>query len=256
MRHGASERMNILKAGLAIVAAATIVISMPALAAGKVCDVKSYGAKGDGTTKDTRAIQAAIDDCAKTPSSTVTLSGGTFVSAPVVLKSNMTLNIDKGATLLGSPDHADYPAISEFRASGTQSLVRAANAENIAITGSGIIDGNGESWWTAARATKDHGVVGVDQFRPRLVRLAVVVPLVWVVLDEAGDVLSLARDGATVPPHKAEAVVEVGAERTEFEEQGIGWKRATAASGTFVYAPTDLAGTLLTPGAYSALGLV
>src|SRR5271156_1613102 len=169
MRHGASERMNILKAGLAIVAAATIVISMPALAAGKVCDVKSYGAKGDGTTKDTRAIQAAIDDCAKTPSSTVTLSGGTFVSAPVVLKSNMTLNIDKGATLLGSPDHADYPAISEFRAPGTQSLLRAANAENIAITGSGIIDGNGESWWTAARATKDHGVVGIDQFRPRLV---------------------------------------------------------------------------------------
>ncbi len=142
---------------------------MPALAAGKVCDVKSYGAKGDGTTKDTRAIQAAIDDCAKTASSTVTLSGGTFVSAPVVLKSNMTLNIDKGATLLGSPDHADYPAISEFRAPGTQSLVRAANAENIAITGSGTIDGNGESWWTAARATKDHGVVGVDQFRPRLV---------------------------------------------------------------------------------------
>jgi polygalacturonase len=161
--------MNILKAGLAIVAAATIVTSMPALAAGKVCDVKSYGAKGDGTTKDTRAIQAAIDDCAKTPSSTVTLSGGTFVSAPVVLKSNMTLNIDKGATLLGSPDHADYPAISEFKAPGTQSLLRAANSENIAITGAGTIDGNGESWWTAARATKDHGVVGVDQFRPRLV---------------------------------------------------------------------------------------
>jgi polygalacturonase len=161
--------MNSFKASLAVVAATTFVMSMPALAADKVCDVKSYGAKGDGTTKDTKAIRAAIDDCAKTSSSTVTLSGGTFVSAPVVLKSNMTLNIDKGATLLGSPDHADYPAISEFKAPGTQSLLRAANAENITITGSGTIDGNGESWWTAARATKDHGVVGVEQFRPRLV---------------------------------------------------------------------------------------
>ncbi len=95
-----------------------------------------------------------------------------------------------------------------------------------------------------------------SQFRPRLVRLAVVVPLAWVVLDETGDVLALARDGVTVPVHKAETVVEVGAERTEFEEQGIGWKRATAGSGTLVYTPTDLAGKLLTPSAYAALGLL
>jgi len=95
-----------------------------------------------------------------------------------------------------------------------------------------------------------------SQFRPRLVRLAVVVPMAWVLVDEVGDVLALARDGVTVPVHKAEAVVEVGAERTEFEEQGIGWKRATAGSGTFVYAPTDLSAKLLTPLAYSALGLL
>jgi polygalacturonase len=161
--------MNSLKAGLAVIAATTIVMSVPALAAGKVCDAKAYGAKGDGTTKDTKAIQAAIDDCAKTRSGTVTLSGGTFVSGPIVLKSNITLDIAKGATLFGSPDHADYPAISEFKAPGTQSLVRAANAENIAITGSGTIDGNGESWWAEARAHRGSGVVGEIQFRPRLV---------------------------------------------------------------------------------------
>ena len=162
--------MNSLKAGLAVIAAAiTIVMSVPALAAGKVCDVKAYGAKGDGTTKDTKAIQAAIDDCAKTRSGTVTLSGGTFVSGPIVLKSNITLDIAKGATLFGSPDHADYPAISEFKAPGTQSLLRAANAENIAITGAGTIDGNGESWWAEARAHRGSGVVGEIQFRPRLV---------------------------------------------------------------------------------------
>ena len=161
--------MNPFKAGLAVVAATTIVMSIPALAGGKVCDVKAYGAKGDGTTKDTKAIQAAIDDCAKTRSGTVTLSGGTFVSGPLVLKSNITLDIAKGATLFGSPDHADYPAINEFKAPGTQSLVRAANAENIAITGAGTIDGNGESWWAEARAHRGSGVVGEIQFRPRLV---------------------------------------------------------------------------------------
>jgi polygalacturonase len=151
------------------IAAALMALVLPAAAATKVCDARSYGAKADGTTKNTKAIQAAIDDCAKAGGGTVTLSGGTFLSGPVVLKSNITLSLAKDATLFGSPDHADYPAITEFRAPGTQSLVRAANAENIAITGEGTIDGNGESWWQQARATHNAGVVGEVQFRPRLV---------------------------------------------------------------------------------------
>jgi polygalacturonase len=141
--------------------------SMPATAA-KVCKVQTYGAKPDGTTKNTEAIQAAIDDCAKA-GGTVQLSGGVFLSGPIVLKSNTTLDLDKGTTLLGSPDHADYPDKTEFRAPGTQSLVSATNAQNIAITGSGTIDGNGESWWAEARATHNAGVVGAVKFRPRLV---------------------------------------------------------------------------------------
>jgi polygalacturonase len=151
------------------IAAALMALALPAAAATKVCDARTYGAKADGTTKDTKAIQAAIDDCAKAGGGTVTLSGGTFLSGPVVLKSNITLSLAKDATLFGSPNHADYPAITEFRAPGTQSLVRAANSENIAITGEGTIDGNGESWWQQARATHNAGVVGEVQFRPRLV---------------------------------------------------------------------------------------
>ena len=148
---------------------ALLATTLPAIAKTKTCDARAYGAKADGATKDTKAIQTAIDDCAKAGGGTVTLSGGTFLSGPIVLKSNVTLDLAKGTTLLGSPDHADYPAISEFRAPGTQSLVRAANAENIAIIGSGTIDGNGESWWKEARATRDSGIVGEVQFRPRLV---------------------------------------------------------------------------------------
>ncbi len=136
-----------MKIRLAAAAAIAVSITIPAMAAGKVCDAHTYGAKADGATKDTKAIQAAIDDCASAGGGTVKLAGGTFLSAPIVLKSNITLDLAKGTTLLGSPDHADYPAKTELRAPGTQSLVSATNAEKIAIIGGGTIDGNGESWW-------------------------------------------------------------------------------------------------------------
>jgi polygalacturonase len=119
--------------------------------------------------KDTAALQAAIDACAAKGGGTVHLRAGTYLSAPIVLKSNITFELDKSATLLGSPDHKDYPARIEFRAPGLQSLVSATNAENVAITGEGTIDGNGESWWQEARAQKNAGVLGSEHTRPRLV---------------------------------------------------------------------------------------
>jgi len=160
--------MSPLKIRLAA-AAMFVVITLPAVAGVKICDARTYGAKADGATRDTKAIQAAIDDCASAGGGTVKLAGGTFLSAPIVLKSNITLDIAKGATLLGSSDHADYPAKAELRAPGTQSLISATNASQIAIVGGGIIDGNGESWWAEARATRNSGVVGAVQFRPRLI---------------------------------------------------------------------------------------
>jgi polygalacturonase len=146
---------------------------MSALAAPSGCDPRAFGAKADGVTKDTAAIQAAIDSCARrgggTAPETVRLTPGTYLSAPIVLRSNITLELDKGATLLGSADHADYPAKTEFREPGLQSLVSATDASNVAITGEGTIDGNGESWWAIARAVKNAGVMGSDHPRPRLV---------------------------------------------------------------------------------------
>ncbi|HEY0263043.1 MAG TPA: glycoside hydrolase family 28 protein [Granulicella sp.] len=135
--------------------------------AARLCDVHAYGAKGDGVTKDTAAIQKAIDDCAAKGGGTVALAGGTFVAGPIVLRSHITLDIAKDATLLGSPDHADYPRKTEFRGPGYQALIGAVNAEDIAITGSGTIDGNGASWWEIARHTKDAGILGSENTRPR-----------------------------------------------------------------------------------------
>jgi hypothetical protein len=94
-----------------------------------------------------------------------------------------------------------------------------------------------------------------SQFRPKLVHLRVLVPLEWVLYDEPNDLLLIARDGTTPPVRLAEPVVEVGAERTEFQEQGIAWKRVGGPGGTLLYAPAELAESLLTPAAYASLGI-
>jgi polygalacturonase len=145
----------------------TGLMALPASA--RSCDPMSFGAKADGKTKDTKAIQAAIDDCAAKGGGTVTLAYGTYLSAPIVMKSNITLEVKHDATLLGSPDHADYPQTMVFRAPGMQSLITAANANDIVITGTGTIDGNGASWWRDAKGVKPSGIMGQIVFRPRLI---------------------------------------------------------------------------------------
>jgi len=155
---------------LFLLAAAAVFVALPAnaLDSSAVCNVHSYGAKGDGVTKDTAAIQKAIDACAL-KGGTVRLTAGTYLSAPIVLKSNITLQLDKGATLFGSADHAEYPPITMFHLPDLQPLVSAANASNVAITGEGIIDGNGTSWWEEARRVKNAGVLGAEHPRPKLI---------------------------------------------------------------------------------------
>ncbi len=154
---------------LLAIAAIFTAISANALDSSSGCNPRAYGARGNGVSKDTAAIQAAIDACERQGGGTVRLTAGTYLSAPIMLKSNITLLLDKGATLLGSADHADYPPKTEFREPGLQSLVSATNATNVAITGEGVIDGNGETWWQIARSIRNAGVMGSDHPRPRLV---------------------------------------------------------------------------------------
>jgi polygalacturonase len=111
------------------------------------CDVRQTGATGDGHTKDTAFIQKAIDRCADA-GDVVRFGPGTYVSGPLTLKNHTHLSLEKGATLLGSPDMAEYPLRTDapWR---RLSLLHADNAEDIAITGGGTIDGNGKVWWDA-----------------------------------------------------------------------------------------------------------
>ena len=94
-----------------------------------------------------------------------------------------------------------------------------------------------------------------SQFRPKLVHLKLVVPQAWLVYDEANDLLAVSRDGRTPPTRLTEPVVEVRAERSDFTEQGIEWRRASGPTGALVYAPAELAQLVCTPEGYSALGI-
>jgi hypothetical protein len=108
-------------------------------------DPRSFGAKGDGVNFDTEAIQKAIDACAGT-GGRVVLSSGTFLTKPLELRGGMSLVVDKGAVLLGSPDIADYPVRLPKHAGVPSALCRsllfATNADGLTITGGGAIDGN------------------------------------------------------------------------------------------------------------------
>ncbi|HET7178198.1 MAG TPA: glycoside hydrolase family 28 protein [Chryseosolibacter sp.] len=112
-------------------------------------NVKEFGARGDGKTLDTKAIQTAIDAAHKQNGGVVDVPAGTYLIGTLVLKGNVNLTLRPGAVLLGSPNYSDYSAIDQKFESRTRNLyakyfmIFAEDAKNISITGSGIIDGNG-----------------------------------------------------------------------------------------------------------------
>jgi hypothetical protein len=122
-------------------------------------DVRRFGAVGDGKTLCTAALQSAIDTCAHGGGGVVLLPAGQFLSGALSLRSNIELHLSAGATLLGSPSFDHYPPIPG-RADGIErtvysSLLTGQDLENVAITGQGVIDGQGPPWWQAHTTTRD-----------------------------------------------------------------------------------------------------
>ncbi len=112
---------------------------------GPIFDPRHFGAKGDGKALDSTAINAAIDACARAGGGVVYLSPGTYRSGTVTLKSNVTLYIEAGATILGSTDINDYTPQPEAGPTAQYHLIFAKDAENVTLCGPGRIDGQGSS---------------------------------------------------------------------------------------------------------------
>lgn len=109
-------------------------------------NVRDYGAKGDGATKDTLALQLTIERCAAFGGGEVVVPAGDYLTGALALRSNVVLRIEKDASLLGSPDMADYP-LAQVRWEGRWikgyiGFISAVDAENIGITGAGKITGS------------------------------------------------------------------------------------------------------------------
>lgn len=113
-----------------------------------------YGAVADGVTINTKAIDAAIEDCSRKGGGVVLVPPGLWATGPIVLRSGVNLHVDRAAILQFSSDKDLYPIVSGnwegHPAARCQSPISGAGLENIAITGGGIIDGNGDAWrWIA-----------------------------------------------------------------------------------------------------------
>ena len=126
----------------------------------RVYNIRDFGAKGDGTTLDTEALQKAIDACTRDHGGTVLVPAGTFVIGTTELKSNVTLHIAAGGKLLGSADGKQYHAVDAIPLHGDSTLedgnvalLFGVNADNITIEGAGTIDGQGAQFHSAVRGT-------------------------------------------------------------------------------------------------------
>ena len=112
--------------------------------------VDEFGAKADGVTLNTEAINAAIREVSEKGGGTVVVPAGIWLSGPIEILSNVNLHLERNALLYFTADHTQYPIVeTSFEGLETrrcQAPISARNAENIAVTGEGVIDGNGDTW--------------------------------------------------------------------------------------------------------------
>ena len=156
-------------------------------------------AAGDGVANSTKAIQQAIDNCAKSGGGIVTFKPGIYVSGALFLKSNVHLRVDTGVTLTGSQDDADYPSLWT-RVAGIEmkwpaALINVNEQRNVKISGGGTIDGNGKKWWdkywALRREYEPRGLRWASDYDAERVRLMVI----WKSSDVTIENLSLKRSG-------------------------------------------------------------
>ncbi|MEP6676874.1 MAG: glycoside hydrolase family 28 protein [Ferruginibacter sp.] len=144
----------IMMVAVAFAANAQSTRSLPAIETVKfkkdTFSIVKYGAVADGVTLNTKSINDAITACNKKGGGVVMIPEGMWLTGPVEIKSNVNLYLKAGSVLQFTDDKSQYNLyegnFEGLKAVRNQSPVSATNATNIAITGSGIIDGNGDAW--------------------------------------------------------------------------------------------------------------
>ncbi len=113
-------------------------------------NILDFGAKADGKTLNTKAIQKAIDECHKNGGGTIGFPAGNYLTGTIVMKDNVVLNLQAGSKILGSTNIVDYPMYTPSIPNNMdkdvqRALIRGENLHHIGITGLGTIDGQGKS---------------------------------------------------------------------------------------------------------------
>ncbi len=147
------------------------------LPTGPVFTITNYGAVADSTISSTDAFRRAIADCQKAGGGVVRVPTGHFLTGPIDMVDNMTLQVDSGAVGLFETNRAEYPDITSrwegLTENGPHPLLFANGIHNIAITGPGTFDGQGPAWW-ATMDMAEHGNARPDRpirRRPMLVQI-------------------------------------------------------------------------------------
>lgn len=118
----------------------------------KTVDMRKAGAKADGLKLNTAIINKTISKLNADGGGTLFFPAGTYLTGAIIMKSNITIDLEAGATLLFSDNFDDYLPFVEMRHEGIvmksfTPLIYAVDAENITIKGEGKIDGQGKKWW-------------------------------------------------------------------------------------------------------------
>ena len=176
-----------MKAGAFVLAAACFMLrpcaalAQNSKSAPSLISANQYGAKGDGKTVDTVAIQAAINAAAPI-GGTVVFSPGAYLSGAIFLKSGVHFRVDQGVEIRGVPDLSAYPMLPT-RVAGIEmewpaALINVYEQSGVQISGAGIIDGDGKIWWDSywtKRAAYDpkglRWAADYDCRRPRLIQI-------------------------------------------------------------------------------------
>jgi polygalacturonase len=150
---------------------APAVMQKPTASSSLLFNVVDFGAVRDGKILCTAGIQKAVDACAKSGGGKVAFPAGKYLTGPIFLKSNVHVELSAGAVLLGSTDFEKVPTIAG-RWEGIDRTVYASmftglDLENISITGRGVLDGQGETWWKAFRVVADlRRKLGLEEREP------------------------------------------------------------------------------------------